>query len=423
MKPNVMDSQSPISKFSSKGSDSQELETGTIVFEKVTKTYTIMERSTPRLGAWLVNKLFEHLRRTPYDALRDVSFRIEPGEMAGFIGPNGAGKSTVLKLVAGITDPSSGVVRKNGKVASLLELGVGFHPELTGMENIFYNGILMGLSRQQVLERLEEIIEFSGLREFLFEPVKHYSSGMYARLGCSVALHLDPDIVLVDEILSVGDAEFQQRGTLKLLEMSKQGATILLVTHQPALARDMCDRVYWIEKGRLVDSGDPAPIYQQYQRERYRRSIPPGHYAGDDAKAAGGDWSIEEATLTKDGQSAKELEPGEKARITFRLRGTPGKRCYLRILWKWDNGRPLLEEESPVLEIGEDGRLETVYEIERWPLLEARIVLALGLYSDGGELLAMQQNGLEISSVVPFPSIEETLTTPRVSWRLTKKNP
>jgi len=232
---------------------------GTIEFRSVTKTYQIMQRATPRVGAWFLSKAFEYLRREPFPALDRLSLRIEPGEMVGLLGSNGAGKSTILKLIAGITQPTSGEVIVSGPVTSLLELGVGFHPDLTGMENIFYNGALMGMSRAQILARLDEIIAFSGLAEFLYEPVKHYSSGMYSRLACSVALHLEPKIILVDEILAVGDAEFQKRGILKILDLHRQGVTVLLVTHETNTARDICDRLIWIDKGIDENAGRHPP--------------------------------------------------------------------------------------------------------------------------------------------------------------------
>jgi ABC-2 type transport system ATP-binding protein len=225
----------------------------------------------------MFSKMLEHLRRTPFWALRDVSLRVRRGDIVGIIGANGSGKSTLLRVLAGITPPTRGQVRVQGRVASLLELGVGFHPDLTGMENIFYNAAMHGLKRDEVLERLETIIQFSGLRDYLYEPVKHYSSGMYARLGCSVALHLDPDIALVDEILSVGDAEFRDRVHARLRALIDQGVTVFLVTHEVATAANLCGELIWLDDGRVRCAGEPATVRRAYERDLRRRSLPGDH--------------------------------------------------------------------------------------------------------------------------------------------------
>ncbi len=243
----------------------------------VWKRYWILTRHTPRVGSWMFSKMLEHLRRTPFWALRDVSLRVRRGDIVGVIGANGSGKSTLLRVLAGITPPTRGRVRVRGRVASLLELGVGFHPDLTGMENIFYNAAMHGLTRDEVLERLETIIQFSGLRDYLYEPVKHYSSGMYARLGCSVALHLDPDIALVDEILSVGDVEFRDRVHARLRGLIDQGVTVFLVTHEVATAANLCGELIWLEDGRVRCAGEPAAVRRAYERDLRRRSLAGDH--------------------------------------------------------------------------------------------------------------------------------------------------
>lgn len=243
----------------------------------VWKRYSILTRRTPRLGLWAFSKMAEYLQRTPFWALRDVSLEVRRGEILGIIGPNGSGKSTLLKILAGITPPTKGTVRISGHVASLLEVGAGFHPELTGMENIFYHAALHGMGRDAVLERLGDIIEFSGLREYLYEPVKHYSSGMYARLGASVVLHLEPDIALVDEALAVGDAEFRDRVHGRLRFLIHRGVTVLLVTHEITTAADICGRLVWIETGRVRMDGPPVEVQRAYEREIARRRLPGDH--------------------------------------------------------------------------------------------------------------------------------------------------
>ncbi len=230
------------------------------------------------MGLWAFSKMFEHLRHTPFWALSGVTLNVRRGETLGIIGPNGAGKSTLLKILAGVTRPTRGHATIRGRVASLLETGVGFHPELTGMENIFLHGAMLGLTRGEIHERLGRIIEFSGLERFLYEPVKHYSSGMYARLGLSVALQLDPDVALVDETLAAGDAEFRDRVLARLGELMARGATVILVTHEVTIAASICQRLIWLEAGRIRMEGRPEEVQTAYEREVTQRRLGPGHW-------------------------------------------------------------------------------------------------------------------------------------------------
>ncbi|MGK2859738.1 MAG: ABC transporter ATP-binding protein [Thermoanaerobaculia bacterium] len=200
-------------------------------------------------------------------ALRGLTFDIARGEAFGVIGRNGSGKSTLLKLISGILKPTEGLVSVNGRVSALIELGAGFHPEISGRENIFINGIMLGLSRKEVEKRFDRIVEFSGIAEFLDQPVKTYSSGMYVRLGFAVAVHVDPEILLIDEVLSVGDEEFSQKCIAKIQEMKARGATLVFVTHQLPLVRELCDRAIWIEKGVVAAIGDPARVVDAYLQE------------------------------------------------------------------------------------------------------------------------------------------------------------
>lgn len=198
-------------------------------------------------------------------ALRDVSFDISEGEVVGFIGANGAGKSTLLKVIARITQPTQGRVRGRGRVASLLEVGTGFHGDLTGRENIFLNGHVLGMTRAEILTRFDDIVDFSGVGAFLDTPVKRYSSGMYVRLAFSVAAHLTPEILIVDEVLAVGDAEFQQRCLRKMKEVSSQGGrTVLFVSHNLQALRNLCQRAFLLEKGALAAVGEPGRIIARY---------------------------------------------------------------------------------------------------------------------------------------------------------------
>ncbi|MFL6203142.1 MAG: ABC transporter ATP-binding protein [Thermoanaerobaculia bacterium] len=200
-------------------------------------------------------------------ALQEVDFTVEKGEAFGVIGGNGSGKSTLLKLVAGMLKPSAGRIVVDGRVAALIELGAGFHPEISGRENVFINGAVLGLSRKEVERRYDDIVEFSGLGDFMEEPVKNYSSGMYVRLGFAVAVHTDPDVLLVDEVLAVGDEAFAHRCIRRIEEFLAQGRTLLLVSHSLDLVEGVCDRVLWLEGGvqRLV--GTPRRVIDAYRQE------------------------------------------------------------------------------------------------------------------------------------------------------------
>lgn len=197
-------------------------------------------------------------------ALRDVSFNIENGKMIGIIGSNGSGKSTLLKLLAGIMGPTSGSIRVKGRVSALIELGAGFHPELSGRENIFINGIILGLSKKEIKDRFDGIVKFAGLEDFIDSPVKTYSSGMYMRLGFAIAINVDPDILLIDEILAVGDEEFQHKCLNKINEFKRKGKTLVFVSHDLGSIERLCDEVVWIEDGVLKARGLPRMVIDSY---------------------------------------------------------------------------------------------------------------------------------------------------------------
>lgn len=203
-------------------------------------------------------------------ALRDVSFSVEKGQTVGIIGPNAAGKSTVLKLISRIIEPTSGEIEVNGRVSALLELGAGFHPELTGRENIFLNGSILGLSRSEIEQRMDEIIAFAELERFIDMPVRHYSSGMYMRLGFSVAVHTEPDIVLVDEVLAVGDAAFQRKCLEEFHALRQRGITVLFVSHSAETVRQLCSRAIWLDEGQIVAGGPVEPVVARYLDQTWR---------------------------------------------------------------------------------------------------------------------------------------------------------
>jgi lipopolysaccharide transport system ATP-binding protein len=201
-------------------------------------------------------------------ALKDVSFEVAQGEVLGLIGNNGAGKSTLLKIISRITSPSSGTVMGNGRVASLLEVGTGFHGELTGRENIFLNGSILGMKKKEIEERFDEIVDFSGVEKFIDTPVKRYSSGMYTRLAFAVAAHMEPEILIVDEVLAVGDAEFQRKCLSKMKEVSTQeGKTVLFVSHNMQALKNLCHRAITLHEGSIVDMGHPEQVIGNYLKK------------------------------------------------------------------------------------------------------------------------------------------------------------
>ncbi|MDA8043653.1 MAG: ABC transporter ATP-binding protein [Actinomycetota bacterium] len=197
-------------------------------------------------------------------ALRDVSLDVREGETFGLIGQNGSGKSTMLKVLTRILTPNEGRVRVEGKVSALLELGAGFHPELSGRENVFLNGAILGLPQSELKKRFDAIVDFAGVGDFIDEPVKNYSSGMYVRLGFSVAINVDPDVLFVDEVLAVGDEEFQRKCNDKFSELRNAGKTIVLVTHSMSAVSNLCDRVAWFSKGKLMKMGSPRDTIEAY---------------------------------------------------------------------------------------------------------------------------------------------------------------
>lgn len=236
-------------------------------FDQVSKRF-ILHQNRPRSFQEMALNLF---RRRSADrdaevfwALQGVSFEIAPGETLGLVGPNGAGKSTALKLIAGVLEPTAGRVEVQGRIGALLELGTGFHPDLTGRENIYLNGSILGLSRATIRRKLDEIIAFAELERFIDVPVKHYSSGMYMRLGFAVAVHVDPEILLVDEVLAVGDGAFQRKCLERINQLRSQGVTVFFVSHSAETVRAICSRALWLEKGRVIADSTADTVVAAY---------------------------------------------------------------------------------------------------------------------------------------------------------------
>lgn len=231
-----------------------------IKVENLTKIYKMYEKNNDKLLSLFGKKK----RHEDFYALKDVSFEINRGECVGIIGHNGAGKSTLLKILTGVAFPTEGKIEINGKISSLLELGSGFNPELTGIENVYFNGALNGRSTEQIDAVLEDIIEFADIGDFINQPVKSYSSGMFARLAFAVAINIEPDILIVDEILSVGDVSFQVKCMAKFEEFKKKNKTIIYVSHGLGTVKKFCDRAIWLQKGQVMDDGNSVIVVERY---------------------------------------------------------------------------------------------------------------------------------------------------------------
>jgi lipopolysaccharide transport system ATP-binding protein len=284
--------------------------------------YGTLRDSLARTTARLVsrNGEREHDRQEIW-ALRDVSFSVREGEVLGVVGRNGAGKSTLLKVLTRITAPTTGRAVIRGRVGSLLEVGTGFNPELTGRENVFLNGSILGMKRREIQRKLAAIVEFSGIEKFIDTPVKRYSSGMYVRLAFSVAAHLEPEILLVDEVLAVGDAEFQQRCLGRLEDFSGTGRTVLFVSHNMQAINQLCDRAIWLEDGRLLEDGDPSEVVTQYLHSALGRGSRIAWT--DDASAPGDDLArlLGVRAIDEDGDAVDAVDARQAVgiEITYRV--------------------------------------------------------------------------------------------------------
>jgi ABC-type polysaccharide/polyol phosphate transport system ATPase subunit len=272
------------------------------------------------------------------EALKGVSFEVAAGQTFGIVGRNGSGKSTMLKLIAGIGRPTSGEITVHGRVSALIELGAGFHPEISGRDNVFINGMMLGLSKQEVAARFDEIVAFAELEEFIDEPVKTYSSGMYMRLGFSVAINVDPDVLLVDEVLAVGDEAFTHKCLDKFADFRRRGRTVLVVTHSLEMVTRFCDEALWLDYGVIRGQGDPRRVIDAYlmdvaaaENKALNRPVvvsaaAPSEELADMMKAVEGRWGSREAEILgvefvrRDGAAAHVFETGEPLAIRMRVR-------------------------------------------------------------------------------------------------------
>jgi len=287
-----------------------------ICVEHVSKKFVLAHERSMSL-AQAARSMFSRTTREDFWALNDISFDVEQGETVGIIGRNGAGKSTILKLITGIMQPTKGRIRTRGRICSLLEVGAGFHPEMTGRENIYLNGSILGMTRREIDSKVDEIVSFAGLEKFIDTPVKRYSSGMYARLGFSVAAHVDPDILIVDEVLSVGDAAFQAKCMSRMERVSQsEGRTVVYVSHNLSSVQALCSRAILIRQGSLVCNGDSASVVAEYVSGLEQGA----HHAFDDNPDRSGTGALRligAAVLARDGTPVKTLVAGEGATFAF----------------------------------------------------------------------------------------------------------
>jgi len=252
----------------------------------VSKTFRLYHERNQSLKVALLRRkraTFEELW-----ALRDVSFTVAQGQTFALIGENGSGKSTLLKCIARILRPESGTAHVRGKMSALLELGAGFHPELSGRDNIFLNGSILGLSKKHIESKFDEIVDFAGLDRFIDTPVKNYSSGMYVRLGFSVAINVDPDVLLVDEVLAVGDEQFQRKCSEKFADLRARGKTIVIVSHSLSTVRTVCDQAAWLQQGRLRMVGPAPAVIDAYIDEVHTERAAEGEVGADDGSGTAG---------------------------------------------------------------------------------------------------------------------------------------
>jgi ABC-type polysaccharide/polyol phosphate transport system ATPase subunit len=330
--------------------------------DRVSKRYALGDRAS------LLNALWRTSRRGELWALRDISLRLGAGESVGLIGHNGAGKTTLLKLLAGITRPTRGRVWTSGRIASLINLGAGFHPELTGRENVYLNGVILGLSRREVRQRFEQIVEFADLGPYMDTPLKRYSSGMYARLGFAVAAHVDPDVLLVDEVLSVGDVSFQDRSIRKMLSFRDDGRAILFVSHNLSAVEMMCQRAVWLDHGAVRLEGPTAEVVRAYLDAVDESLVQhlAGHEPGDNLEPDETETVnvTDVAVHDADGQPRAAFEFGEPLRVQLRCLATRTARqvqCSVTVRGDYSPLFTATSETFPCWEVGPH-ELDCVFE-------------------------------------------------------------
>jgi ABC-type polysaccharide/polyol phosphate transport system ATPase subunit len=351
--------------------------TPSVEIRDVSKKFRLYKEKPSSLKARLISA---RMRAEDFWALRDVSFDIQPGESVGLIGPNGSGKTTLLKMIAGILRPTSGSVITRGRIAALLELGAGFHPELTGRENVYLNAAFLGLSRKETDAVYDEIVAFAELEDFMDNQVKFYSSGMLVRLGFAVAVHVDPATLLVDEVLAVGDEAFQHKCLDRIRRFQRDGRTIIFVTHAVDLVRQICDRAVMLDHGSIHSQGVPDQVVRDFRLVMLQHDL---DYATDEGTK---EIEIVSAELVGgDGASASVIRPGEELTIVVDLRSvTPVADPVLSFALHDQDNRFVFgsnTDEHGVVLSGVEGKRRVRFRLRNVPFVSGRYWVTLGVHS------------------------------------------
>jgi ABC-type polysaccharide/polyol phosphate transport system ATPase subunit len=368
-----------------------------IEVRSVSKRFRLHGRRGPVTLKSAVVELFKR-RRAPVDdyaALRDITLTVEVGQALGIVGENGSGKSTLLKIIAGIYRPDSGTVRVTGRLAALIELGAGFHPEFTGRENIIINGMVLGLSRREVLRRLDDIVAFADLGSFIDEPARTYSSGMFMRLGFSVAAHLDPDVLLIDEVLAIGDEAFAKKCGDWIAEFRRLGRTLVLVTHDPVAVERWCDDAIWLHRGVVQAVGSPRRVIDLYHGAvAARESAVLAASYGDTARAGSQRWGSRDVEIVRlrltdaTGTERYVFESGElvRATVTYRVKRRVERPVFGFAVVRGDGlqvyGTNTTLGRVPVPDLGEAGEVEIT--IDHLDLAQGSYYLDIAVHAEDG---------------------------------------
>jgi ABC-type polysaccharide/polyol phosphate transport system ATPase subunit len=365
------------------------IRSGEIVADRASRHFKVYPREARRLKDVIVAR--GRSRSTEVLALRDVSFRVEPGSAVGLVGRNGSGKTTLLRLISGIIKPTSGRVDVGGRVGSLLELGAGFHPDLTGRENVFLNGSIHGLKRAYVREQLDEIVAFAGLGERIDHPVRTYSTGMYMRLGFAIAAHIDADLLLLDEVFAVGDEQFQRKCFGKIFEFKQRGGTIVFVSHDASAVERLCDRAILLREGRVEFDGPTHEAIVRY-RQLLAGDRDPAERGAGLKEWGSGEARIEEVELLgPDGEQRTQFLAGEPLTLRLRIsadRALPPPRLSLEL--RDASGLLVAGSGRSTADLGWDRdtrELFARFDVESLPLSDGRFHLRLGLTDETGEQL------------------------------------
>jgi ABC-type polysaccharide/polyol phosphate transport system ATPase subunit len=381
---------------------------GRIVVDRVSRTFRVYPKAQRTLKDAFVSRGRGKWREVV--ALRDVSMTVEPGDAVGLVGRNGSGKTTLLRLMSGIIKPTSGRIETSGRVASLLELGAGFHPDFTGRENVYLNGSIHGLSRARVREVMDEIVAFAELEKFIDLPVRTYSSGMFMRLGFSVAAHIQSDVLLLDEVFAVGDEQFQRKCFGKIAEFKNRGGTILFVSHDAQAVERLCDRAVLLRGGEVAFDGDTREAIAAYRRLLSADANPQELEAGLREWGSGEARIVEAQLLDDDGDERTQLAAGEPATVRLVVAAEPGVTPPRVSLELRDDGGLVLGSASQDTRAlgwdGDGGERELRFRLPRLPLADGRFHLRFALVDgDSGRLLHTLDDAVRF---FVFPAGEET---------------